>query len=74
MYDIPLSILEWYQQVTLGADIMTVNKIRFVVSVSHHIHFGTGETITNMKQGMLVELIKQIQHLYMQRGFRITEM
>ena len=53
---------------------MTVNKIRFVVSVSHHNCFGTGETITNMKQGMLVELIKQIQCLYMKQGFRITEM
>ena len=72
--NVPVTIMEHYQNVTLAADIMTVNQhICFFMSVSRNIQFGTGEHITNMAVPTLVKSVKQIQQLYMQRGFRITE-
>jgi hypothetical protein len=35
--NVPLAIMQKYQDVTLAADIMAVNKIRFFVSVSRKI-------------------------------------
>jgi hypothetical protein len=60
--DIPLPIMEKYQNVTLAVDIMTINKICFFLSISRNIHFGTGEMIGGMKALALTGSIKFIQH------------
>ena len=70
---IPMSIMERYQKVTLAADIMMVNKIQFMMSISWHIKFGTGESLLNVKVPTLSGCMKHIHQLYMQRGFRVTE-
>jgi hypothetical protein len=70
--DLPLEIMERYGNVTLTADIMTINKIRFFMSVSRNIRFGTSEVITNMKESTLVSCMKNINRTYRQRGFRLT--
>jgi len=59
MEPIPLMTMELYQKVVLVADIMTINKICFHVSVSWNIWFGTGEMIENMKIPTMVELLCQ---------------
>ena len=73
IHDIPLPVMERYRSVMLGANVMTINKICFVVSISHHIKFRTGEVIGNTKVETLAQSLKRIQRVYMQRGFRITE-
>ena len=65
--------MEGYRAITLGMDIMMINKIKFLVSISHHIRFGTGVVITDMKIEMLIQSFKQVQQVYMQCGFRIKE-
>ena len=70
---IPMSIMERYQKVTLAADIMMVNKIQFMMSISWHIKFGTGESLSNVKVPTLSGCMKHIHQLYMQQGFRVTE-
>ena len=73
VHNILLPILECYRAVTLGMDIMMINKIRFLVRISHNIRFGTRAVITNLKIETLVQSFKQIQLVYMQWGFRIKE-
>ena len=46
---IPPTIQQHYQQVTLACDIMFVNKIPFLMSISRHIRFGTAQHIKNQQ-------------------------
>ena len=52
---------------------MMVNKIQFMMSISWHIKFGTGESLSNVKVPTLSGYMKCIHQLYMQWGFRVTE-
>ena len=42
-------MLEKDGEITLAVDIMYINKIRFVMTMSLAIHFGTAELIKNEK-------------------------
>ena len=41
LYTIPLTIMEQYRNVTLSADVMKVNHIPFLMTISRHIKFGS---------------------------------
>jgi hypothetical protein len=47
--DVPRTIMEGYKNVTLCIDIMFVNKIPFLVTISRGIKFSTVETLTDRK-------------------------
>ena len=72
-YNIPIPIMDRYRDVTLCCDIMKINNIPFVVTISRHIQFGTIEFVTNMKAPTLTKSIQQIQSQYIKRGFRIRD-
>jgi hypothetical protein len=57
--------------VTLAIDIMFVNGLPFLVSISQKIKFTTGEYLIGRKQNHLVNSIRKIINLYKQRGLRI---
>ena len=61
---LPDTMLSKYSQVELGADIMYVNGIRFFITVSRHIQFGTVEMILNSKAVMIVNSLTQVKQLY----------
>ena len=46
---LPPTIQQHYQEVTLACDIMYVNKIPFLMSVSRHLRFGTAQHIKNQQ-------------------------
>jgi hypothetical protein len=71
--NIPVSIMQRYYKVTLTVDIMEINKIKFLISVSRDIRFGTATTLAGMKAPELFGCIKQIQRVYTQRGFHMNE-
>jgi hypothetical protein len=71
---IPRSIITDHQRVVLCADVMTVNKIPFFVTISRKIKFGTVEAIKNMKNSTLTEAILQVKRVYAKRGFIIDTM
>jgi hypothetical protein len=71
---VPESIMSQYSEVTVGGDIMFVNRIPFLVSISRHIYFATAEAIPNQQQKTLLQGIKQIHSIYLQRGFQITHL
>jgi hypothetical protein len=68
---VPTTILDYYKDVTLSVDILYVNKVPFLVSISEHIHYGTIRAIESMKISVLEEEIKRIIQLYAVRGFNI---
>ena len=68
---LPVTIKQHYQEVTLGCDIMFVNKIPFLMSISRHIRFGTAQHITNQQGTTIFNGIRAIHQVYLQRGFRI---
>ena len=61
---IPASILKWYQNVTLCIDIMYVNLVAMLVSVSRNIKFATIEAIPNNKTTILVKGMKAVLQIY----------
>jgi hypothetical protein len=62
-----------YKQVTMAGDIMKINKIPFMMTISRHIKFGTNEKLENMKKETLVQCIRNIRAVYSMRlGFKIT--
>ena len=61
-----------YRNVTLCADIMFINKIPFIVTISRHIHFGTVEMIANRRMETIFKSLTQVINIYKQRGFDVT--
>ena len=68
---LPATIHEHYQEVTLACDIMYVNKIPFLMSISRHIRFGTAQHIKNQQGTTIFNGIQAIHQVYLQCGFRI---
>ena len=61
---IPSGIVKQYHVVVLAVDILYVNKLPFIATISRYIHFGTVEFLCNQKATMLTEHIKQVNRLY----------
>jgi hypothetical protein len=74
LVDIPAHIMTHYTHLTLGGDIMFVNKIPFFMSISRHIRFRTGEMLQNQKSATILAAIEQIKSIYMKRGFKLDHM
>ena len=51
---------------------MFINCIRFVNTILRHVKFVTAEHIANTEESKLQESIRQVKQVYMQRGFKIT--
>jgi hypothetical protein len=63
-----------YKEVTIAVGIMYVNKIRFLMTVSRHIKFGTAEMIKSETGATLLAAINQVNKAYSTRGFIITSL
>ena len=61
---IPSGIVKQYHVVILAVDILYVNKLPFIATISRYIHFGTVEFLRNQKATTLSEHIKQVNLLY----------
>ena len=64
--EIPKSILECNKNITLSIDIMYVNKIPFVTTISRHVKFTTVEAIQKRTKAQLSENIKNVVAIYTQ--------
>jgi hypothetical protein len=63
--------MEKYRDVTICADIMFVNKIPFLVTISRGIKIGMVETLANRKQPTVVAAFKSVKGIYARQGFRV---
>jgi hypothetical protein len=71
--NIPMVIMERYREVVLGVDIMYVNKIPFLMTISRNIRFATSTNIKNQSSKTILASLKMIKRVYDQRGFKITQ-
>jgi hypothetical protein len=69
---LPPSIMERYRNITLCADIMYVNGIAMLVTVSRNIRFATVEALSNRKAPTIEKAIKAVKSVYLRSGFKIT--
>jgi Reverse transcriptase (RNA-dependent DNA polymerase)/Zinc knuckle len=69
---VPRDILSLYRAVTLCVDIMYVNKLPFLVTISRHIKFATIELLSNRQEGTIGKSITGVMQLYGSRGFLVT--
>ena len=58
-----------YCRVILCVDVMKVNKLPFLVTMSHAIKFGTVAWLKNAKTDTILFHIKEVRNLYIKRGF-----
>ena len=68
---IPSLILDRYCLVILAINVMKVNKIPFLVTISQSIRFGTSEVLPNMTDSILLDGIISVANIYWRRGFTI---
>ena len=68
---LPPTIQQHYQDITLACDIMYINKIPFLMSISRHIRFGTAQYIKNQQGMTIFNDMQAVHQIYLQRGFRI---
>ena len=69
---VPTTILERYRNVTLCVDIMYVNRVAMLVSISRNIKFGTIEAIPNKKSATIVHGVTGIRQIYRRNGFNVV--
>ena len=68
---VPEHILHHHQTITLCVDIMFVNQVPFMISISRNIKFITVEPIANRQSNTLKKALSSILQLYEHRGFKI---
>ncbi|KAL7480429.1 hypothetical protein ACHAW6_006122, partial [Cyclotella cf. meneghiniana] len=71
-YTIPLHIMSQYKDVTLSADVMKVNGIPFLMTISRHIKFGSAGKLDNMSNTTIISHFKVVLGVYASRGFRVS--
>ena len=60
---VPTTILERYKSVTLAGDIMFINRICFINTISRHVKFMTSEHIANAEASTLQESTRQVKQV-----------
>ena len=68
---VPQEIMDFYKDVTIGADVLFVNGVAMIITVSRHIHYGTIAPIPNLKSDTLAAKIKVSIAGYKKRGFNV---
>jgi hypothetical protein len=69
---VPPIVLKRYHAVTLCVDVMFVNCIPFLVSISRHLRFGTIELLHSRTSRDLLTGIHRIATVYATSGFQVT--
>ena len=65
-------ILKYYGEVTLCIDLMYVNKVPLLVTLSRNVKFGMVEAVKDRKETTLMKSIATVVTLYWKAGFTVT--
>ena len=68
---VPDNILASYGNVTMSADVMSVNGVRFLITHSRHIRFTTNELLPSLNNNVLLGAILNVRRIYKKRGFML---
>jgi hypothetical protein len=66
---IPATIMAHYRKLVLCVDVMKVNKMQFLVTISRAIKFGTVAWLKNAKADTILKQITYVRNIYIKRGF-----
>ena len=66
------SILKHYGEVTLCVDLMYVNRVPLLVTLSRNIKFGMVEAVKDRKEATLLKGIANVTSLYRKAGSKVT--
>ena len=72
--NVPKTILDKYKEVPIFCDLMHINGIGFIITISRQIIFANRSMIKDPKIEHLADGITQVHKLYLQRSFKITHM
>jgi hypothetical protein len=65
-HQVPMTIMYKYRDLTLCIDVMFVNKLPFLVTISRGIKFGTVKSIKSRKLKELLTAIKSVKRIYVE--------
>jgi hypothetical protein len=71
-YTIPLGIMAKYRNITLSADLMKVNGIPFLMTISRQIKFGSAGKLDTLENKTIISHFRVVIGVYASRGFRAT--
>jgi len=71
LYDLPEGILEEHGDVTMGTDIMYIDKNPFIVTTSRSIYFGTVEMMQEERKATIIKSLQQVINTYHGRCFKV---
>jgi hypothetical protein len=71
---VPISILSSQKHVTLTADILFIDKLPFLATLSHNILFGTVEFLHNQSASTILRSILKVCQLYHLRKFQVCSL
>ena len=69
---VPHSILKLHRDVVLSMDIVFMNKLPFLVMLSHNLQFSMVESLPNHQVGTVTMCLKKVIQLYHHHGFHVT--
>eukprot|EP00536_Pseudo-nitzschia_multiseries_P015470 jgi/Psemu1/42725/gm1.42725_g len=69
---LPRTIEQHYSQIILTIDVMHINRIPMLVTISRNIHYGTVAALPNMKLPQLEAAIVSVIKSYSLRGFHVA--
>jgi hypothetical protein len=64
--------MEQYRNVTPSADVMKVNHIPFLMTMSRHIKFGSAGKLDTLENTTIISHFRVVMGVYASRGFRVT--
>jgi hypothetical protein len=64
--------MDHYKKVILCVDVMKVNKMPFLVTISRAIKFGTVAWLKNAKISTILAAIIEVRNVYIKRGFTLA--
>ena len=65
-------MLKYYGEATLCVDLMYVNKVPLLVTLSQNIKFGMVEAVADWKEATLLKCIGVVVTFYRKAGFKVT--
>jgi hypothetical protein len=71
--EVPTELVEAHKKVILCMDIMFIDEVRFLITVSKHLKYITIRFIENRKTETLLEALKPVISTYNKAGFTIHE-
>eukprot|EP00934_Nitzschia_sp_Nitz4_P008987 Nitzschia sp. Nitz4//scaffold353_size16344//11151//16190//NITZ4_008865-RA/size16344-processed-gene-0.13-mRNA-1//1//CDS//3329548925//8977//frame0 len=66
---LPASVMQHYRRVTICGDLMHVNGVMMLITVSRNIKFHTVSIVNNKRTSTLLNQFKQINKVYRRAGF-----